>query len=515
MQNWRTFTSGTLVFLIAVVALTCAVVAQGDGTLRIGIETSLGSMDPMGNAVTTSLSAMRNIYDGFFERSADGTIMPGLVDSWERIDQLTWRLHAREGVSFHNGNPLTAADLKFTLERTATYQQSEYQEVGGAIDRIDLVDDFTLDVFTKNPNPIFPSSIYSLAVMDQEWTTSNDDAYVSTHAMGTGAYKFAEWVPEDHLTLEANPGYWRGAPSIQRVEFRPISDEATRLAALESGDVDLITFVPIESIERLEENSDIDIIAQPADRMIFLGFEHSEGYPTADLRVRQAMYMAINIDEIIEVIWDGYATPATTIVAGPESAYPGFDGTMDRQFAYSPERARELLAEAGYPNGFEITLDSVFDRYPKDEQVSLAVTTYLRQVGIECLLNVRSRSVHFGEIMNAETDFWLTGWREGSYDLYEAFAQHIMTRDPNGSQGGWNAGWYSNADVDRLCVEANQALSADERADLLKQANRIAMEDIAVIPLYAQYDIYGARAGLINFTPRSDMYIIVRDISFK
>jgi len=514
MNYWRGFARGSLVLLVGVVLLGGAAIAQ-TGTLRIGIETSLGSMDPMGNAVTTSLSAMRNVYDGFFERATDGTIVPGLVESWERVDQLTWRLHVRKGVSFHNGNPLTASDLKFTLERTSTYERSEYQEVGGAIQQVDLIDDYTLDVVTKNPNPIFPSSIYSLTVMDEEWTTSNDDAYVSTHAMGTGAYTFVEWVPEDHLTLEANADYWRGAPSIERVIFQPISDEATRLAALESGDVDLITFLPIENIDRLQDSAEIEVIAQPADRMIFLGFEHSEGFPTADLRVRQAMYMAINIDEIIGVIFDGYATPATTIVAGPESAYPGFDGTMERQFEYDPVRARELLEEAGYPNGFEITLDSVFDRYPKDEQVSLAVTTYLRQVGIECLLNVRSRSVHFGEIMNAETDFWLTGWREGSYDLYEAFGQHILTRDPNGSQGGWNAGWYSNQEVDRLCAEANQALSADERADLLKQANRIAMEEIAVLPLYAQYDIYGARAGLIDFTPRSDMYIIVRDISFK
>ena len=510
------FRSSFLVGLALIGGLIGAVTfAQSERPLTIGIETSIVNMDPMGNAIITSIGTLRNVYDGFFERTPDGELIPGLVESYERLDQLTWRFHVRQGITYHNGNPLTADDLKFTLERTSAYERSQYVEVGSAIESITVVDPYTLDIVTMSPNPIFPSSIYSLGVMDKEWTESHDATYVSTHAMGTGPYKFVEWVAEDHLTLEANDQYWGGRPAINTVIYRPISDETTRMASLESGEVDLITFLPIESMERVERSPDLELVAVRGHRFMMLGFEHSPGFPTADYKVRKAMYMAINIEELIDEIWNGYADPCTQLVAGPAEAYPGFDPDLGRLFPYDPAESKRLLEEAGYPDGFEITLDGVFDRYPKDEQVCLAVTTYLQKVGIRCLLNVRSKAIHFGEIQNSETDFWFGSWREQAFDLSEAFFAHIMTREPGRTQGGWNAGWYSNSDVDRLVMEANAALSAEERAALLRQANRLAMEDIAVIPLYVQYDIWGMKAGLLNFTPRADMFMLADEMSYK
>jgi peptide/nickel transport system substrate-binding protein len=504
-----------VMFVITVAIVGVVALSQSDRTLTIAIERSIGNMDPMGNAVITSIGTLRNIYDGFFERTPEGELIPGLVESYEQLDQLTWRFHVRQGISFHNGNPLTAEDLKFTLERTSNYERSQYVEVGSAIDSVTVLDPYTLDIVTSSPNPIFPSSIYSLGVMDKEWTESNDSAYISTHAMGTGPYKFVEWVAEDHLTLEGNENYWGGAPAIKKVVYRPISDETTRVAALESGDVDLITALPVESIERVERSAHLDLVVQRGHRFMMLGLEHSEGFPTADYKVRKAMYMAINIDEIIEEIWNGYAEPCTQLVAGPAEAYPGYDADLSRLFPYDPEESMRLLEEAGYPDGFEITLDGVFDSYPKDEQVCLAVATYLQQVGIRCLLNVRSKAIHFGEIQNAETHFWFGSWREQSFDLAEAFFAHIMTRQPGRSQGGWNAGWYSNPEVDMLVEEANGSLSPEERASLLRQANRLAMEDIAVIPLYLQPDIWGMSANLLNLTPRADMFMLADEMSYK
>lgn len=515
MKVRRRSTVGLVLVLLVVGLVGAGVFAQSDRPLTIGIETTIVNMDPMGNAVITSIGTLRNIYDGFFERTPEGELIPGLVESYERLDQLTWRFHVRQGITYHNGNPLTADDLKFTLERTSRYERSQYHEVGLAIDSITVVDPYTLDIVTKSPNPIFPGSIYSLGVMDKEWTESHDATYVSTHAMGTGPYKFVEWIAEDHLTLEANDAYWGGKPAITTVIYRPISDETTRFASLESGEIDLMTFLPVESMERVERSSKMELVSKPSQRVMFLGFEHSPGFPTADIRVRQAMYMAIDIEELINEIWNGYAVPCTQLVAGPAEANPGYDPDLGRLFPYDPEGAKALLAEAGYPDGFEITLDGVFDRYPKDEQVCLAVTTYLRKIGIPVLLNVRSRSIHFGEIQNAETDFWFGSWREQAFDLAEAFFAHVMTRDPAGAQGGWNAGWYSNADVDRLITEANAALSADERTTLLMQANRIAMEEIVVIPLYVPLDIWGLQAGLLNFTPRADMFMLADEMSYK
>ena len=508
----------SFVFACVVVGLVvsgCVAFAQADRTLVVGLERGIGNTDPMGNAVITSIGTLRNIYDGFFERMPDGELIPGLVESWERLDQLTWRFHVRQGVVYHNGNALTADDLKFTLERTYAYERSQYVEVGAGIESITILDAYTLDIRTKEPNPIFPSSIYSLGVMDKEWTESHDPNYVSTHAMGTGPYKFVEWVAEDHLTLVANEKYWGGAPSINNVVFRPISDETTRVAALESGELDLITNLPVEAMERIEESPDFELIAVAGHRFYMLGLKHTEPFPTADYNVRKAMYMAIDIDEIIEEIWDGYAKPCTQLVAGPIEAYPGFDPELGRVFPYDPEESKRLLAEAGYPNGFDITLDGLFDSYPKDEQVCLAVTTYLQKVGINCQLNIRSRSIHFGEVQNAETDFWFGSWREQAFDLAEAFLAHIMCREEGRAQGGWNSGLYCNPEVDRLITEANASLTTEERAALLRQANRIAMEEIAVIPLYVQYDIWGMKAGLLNYTPRADMFMLADEMSYK
>jgi peptide/nickel transport system substrate-binding protein len=506
-----------LLTVCVVVALSCSAfgfLSMGQSTrpLIIGIEGPLMSMDPMSKAVIRVIGTLRNIYDGFFSRSPDGTLGPGLVESFERLDQLTWRFYVRQGISFHNGNPLTADDLKYTLDRTGTSEQSQYKDVGAQILSTTVVDQYTLDVVTKSPNPVFPSAIYSLGVMDKEWGESHDDAYIATHAMGTGPYRFVSWINED-LTLEANDAYWQGVPSIKRVVYRPIADDATRMAALQSGEVDLITLLPLDSIEAAQRDSRLTLVAGAAELVYFLTLRQSDpAFPTAQLKVRQAIYSALDIDEIIDTIFGGLALPASQMVAS--AAYPGYDSELERVLPFDLNKARQLLAEAGYADGFSITLDGSNDTSPNDDELAVAIAAQLSRIEIDVQVNAVPGSIAFPLLLNGESDFFLMSWREQAFDLSEDFVAHIANV-PERGWGFFNGGGYNSLAVNTLMLDASSVVSLDDRAALLRGANKLAMYDIATIPVLITRDLYGATADLLNFSPRADQFMLAFEMSYK
>jgi peptide/nickel transport system substrate-binding protein len=413
-------------------------------------------------------------------------------------------------VKFHNGNDFNAADVKFTFERLSDPDVSEFTNTGKQIDSVTIVDDYTVDIKTKQPIPWFANNMHQIFIMDKESTESRDPGDVMVKAIGTGAYKFVEWVKGSYIRMEANADYWEGAPPINKVEIRPITESSTRFAALVSGQVDIVTGVPVELFDKVKQNPKLQVVSRPARRSIFLGIGNKPGSPTADIRVRKAMYMAINEDEIIAKIMRGHATPAAQV---PDPPTIGYNPEIKR-LPYDPEMAKTLLKEAGYENGFDITLTGPNDRYVQDAKIAEAVARYLAKVGIRVKLDVKPKSVFFPEVTKGILDFYLIGWFDGTFDMGRTYFKLVHTRDEEKGFGVFNGAAFSNPEIDKLLESTADIVDPEERKKTLQKLNKMAMDNIAWIPLHYQEDLYAIQQGKgIKFQPRPDRWMVYKEIS--
>jgi peptide/nickel transport system substrate-binding protein len=311
--------------------------------------------------------------------------------------------------------------------------------------------------------------------------------------------------------MVANEDYWEGAPPIQNVELRPITESSTRFAALVSGQADIVSGVPVELYDKVITNPKLEIVSRPARRAIFLAFGNKPGSPMADFRVRKAMYMAINEDEIIEKIMRGHAAPAAQIV---DAATIGYNPALAR-LNYDPEMAKTLLKEAGYGNGFDVTLAGPNDRYIQDEKIAEAVARYLAKVGIKVNLDVKPKSIFFPEVTKGQYDFYLIGWFDGAFDMGRTYFKLIHSYEPDKGFGGWNGTRFSDPSIDVLLQSTAGIVDQQQRRQVLQDLNKMAMADkIAWIPLHYQVDIYAIQKGKgIKFQPRPDRWIVFKEIS--
>ena len=485
------------------------VFAQNMDTLVVAQAATLETLDPHASNTDTTIGPLMNIFEGLTQRDPNGKILPALATGWKRIDAVAWEFTLRKGVKFQNGDPFTAKDVKFSLERIRDLKTSRWMTTGKMIKSVNIIGKYIVEVRTVEPFPILVENLHQIAILDSKYVEAHPDK-VATNPVGTGPYKFVEWVPGDHLTLIRNEDYWGEKPPIKKVILRPIIEESTRLAALESGEVDLITDVPVEAASRVASDPHLDLVVRPGRRVIFFGMNQRPGSPMSDLRVRQALYMAINEQEIIDKVMGGYAAPASQLV---DPACTGYNSDIKR-LPYDPKKARQLLEEAGYPKGFNLTIDVPFDRYVMDEQIGVAVAVYLSKVGINVDLRTHPKSVHFSNILKGKTNFYMLGWSEGTFDSYRALTMLARTPNPQKGYGAWNAGAYSNPKLDQLLDKSAQTVDVAERTKILKEANAVAMATVAAIPLHYQVDLYGVSKH-IDFKPRIDKWILFKDVSFK
>jgi peptide/nickel transport system substrate-binding protein len=494
-----------------VALLGTAVPAVAASSLVVAQDYPPRMMNPHGDDSDAGLSYFSNFFDGLLQRKgSEGTLVPALAVKWEHPDLLTWRFYLRKGVKFHNGNPFNAADVKFTFERLSNPDVSEFTNTGKQIESVTIVDDYTVDIKTKQPIPWFANNMHQIFIMDKESTETRDQGDVMVKAIGTGAYKFVEWVKGSYIRMEANADYWEGAPPIQKVEVRPITESSTRFAALISAQVDIVTGVPVELFDKVKQNPKLEVVSRPARRSIFLGIGNKSGSPTADLRVRKAMYMAINEDEIIAKIMRGHATPAAQV---PDPPTIGYNPNIKR-LPYDPEMAKKLLKEAGYENGFKITLTGPNDRYVQDAKIAEAVARYLAKVGIQVKLDVKPKSVFFPEVTKGILDFYLIGWFDGTFDMGRTYFKLVHTRDEEKGFGVFNGAAYSNPEIDKLLQSTADIVDPDERKLTLQKLNKLAMDNIVWIPLHYQEDLYAIQKGKgIKFQPRPDRWMVYKEIS--
>jgi peptide/nickel transport system substrate-binding protein len=503
-----------LIFAIAVTVMALALSgpALAASSLVTAQDTPPRTMNPHGSDADANMSYMANFFEGLLQRKGpEGTLAPALAVRWERLDELTWKFYLRKGVKFHNGNPFTAADVKFSFERLGNPEVSEFINTGKTIAAVETPDDFTVVIKTKEPIPWFANNMHQIFIMDKESTESRDPGEVGIKPIGTGAYKLVEWVKGSYVRMEANADYWEGSPPIQKVEVRPITESSTRFAALASGQAELMSGVPVELYDKILKNPKLDVVSRPARRSIFLALGNKPGSPMNDVRVRKAMYMAINEDEIIEKVMRGHAAPAAQV---PDPPTIGYNGNIKR-LSYDVGMAKKLMKEAGYESGFEVTLSGPNDRYVQDEKIAEAVAKYLAKIGVKAKLDVKPKSIFFPQVAKGELEFYLIGWFDGTFDMGRTYFKLAHSRNEEKGFGGLNGADYGDPELDKLLESTADIVDPQERGKVLQQLNKMAMVDkIVWIPLHYQEDLYAIQKGKgIKFQPRPDRWMVYKEIS--
>jgi len=503
-----------LLALLLITATGVSVIAKD--SLRVAVSAGPLTMNPYGSDSGSNFSPMTNIFDCLLLRTLEGKLIPGLATSWERVDDVTWRFNLRKGVKFHNGNEFTWEDVKYSFERMKEpFPVSQLISYGALIESVKKVnnDPWTIDIKTVNPIAYFDQNLHQAWIMDKESTENRSIGEIGANPIGTGPYKFVEWVKGSYLKLTANEDYWDGASSIKNAELVEISEASTRLAAISTGQVDIIQDVPLELYDNLVDDPNVEVITVPSRRVIFLQLRNSTGFPASDMRVREAVYMAINEDEIIEKVMFGHAFPAAQLT---DPSTTGYDSSLERLFPYDPEKAKALLAEAGYPDGFKIRLSGPNDRYVRDAQILEAIAQQLAQVGIEVELDVKPKSIFFPEISAHTLDFCMFGWSEGAYDFGRTSKKLVHSVDMEKGFGEMNGVGYSDSTLDRIIDEADEIIDIDKRSEHLKLTNKTIADKIASIPLHYQVQSYAIYKGRgIDFTPHSEAWMLFNTIAIK
>ena len=495
--------------------------ASGKDSLVIVTASDVLSMDPYRYDEGPTNQIMLHIYEAMVAQNADMSFDPCLAESWETSeDGLTWTFHLREGVKFHDGDVMDSGDVVASIKLASNPDSpSAYSSYTSSFESVEAPDANTVVIKTERPNPLMLFDVAQLYVLKQEIAEVGTEEQVADNVIGTGRYKFVEQVKEDHIDLAANEDYWGEVPAIKNVRFRPITNEATRTATMLTGDVDFTIDVSARDIDRLDATEGISVIKQKGLREIYLNLDSREDSPLfpgqknpmSDVKVRQAMYLAIDEGTIIKNIMNGCAFEMNSVV--PED-YVGY--TEVTREAYDPEKAKELLAEAGYPDGFEVTLDAPNDRYMNDEQIAQAVAGYLEKVGIKVNLNLMPKANFFSYIKPLENKsmFLMTGWSDASGDGLSLMHDMLYTYDREAGNGGVNRGHYSNAQVDALVDQAFTEMDDTKRGELVAEADKIAREDYAYIPLHFEQDTYAIKDTL-NYTPRMTKYVYAWEFSYK
>lgn len=507
-----------LVGLLAV-GSTSAALAE---TLRFANQADVNTLDPHGLNETFTLGFQGNIYEGLTRRGPDLAIEPALATSWEMIEPTRWRFSLREGVTFHDGSPFTADDVVFSAERARADGSDLKSRLAGVVDVI-AVDDYTVDFVTEQPNPILNAEWDTWYIMDREWAEANNavaptniadqtGAFAHTHANGTGPFKIESREADIKTVSVINEDWWDTPEhNLTEVVFQPISSDSTRIAALLSGEMDLVYPVPTQDVPRLESTDGARALIGPELRTIFLGLDQDRdellyssvngANPFKDQRVRLAMYKAIDMDAIVDRIMRGQATAAASMVA---PGVQGFPEGLERH-PYDPEAAKALLVEAGYPDGFSVTMDCPNDRYVDDEAICQAIVGMLGRIGIDVDLLAQTRSLYFAKVLaqaGYDTSFYLLGWTPGSFDSWNALYNLVHSRTDDGA-GAFNLGGYSNPEIDELTGKILTETDLEARALMIEEAWQILHDDAGYLPLHQQALAWGVADG-VEVAQRAD-----------
>jgi len=447
------------------------------GTLVRATSTFPNSLDHPQAAERQASTTDWQMYDSLVWTGEGGTIVPQLAETWEVSDDGTeYTFHLREDVVFHNGEPFNADAVVFNWERVVA-SDFEYAYHWQEPTAVETVDEYTVRVTLEEPNALFLATVAdNWAMIPPGYFEEVGQEGFNAHPMGTGPFKFVEWAKGDHITMEANMDYWRGMPKIATVIFRPIPESATRVAAIQTGEVDIVTRLSSEEAQSLMGVEDVKIIKYPVARIYYIAFNNLTtglDQPTMDAKVRQAMNYAVDVDIIIEALFDGFAEPAAGYVASGELGY----GAVE-PFGYDPDKAMELLAEAGYPDGFAMDMACPSGAYTHFEEVCEAVAGFLGEVGIDITLEV----MESGQYWDLEANKELPPLFGDSWSATGGEAYRRLTGALGGMDASYSA-WYDE-EISALLQEIQATPDQDERAALYGELQVYMQEDPPFIYLY-------------------------------
>lgn len=513
---------GLLAAAVFAVGLVQPVLAK---TFRWSSQGDFLTMDPHAQNESLNNTAASYIYEPLVSRDKQMQVEPALAVSWSQPEANRWRFVLRQNVKFHDGTPFTADDVVFTVQRVLA-PSSNFKQYLTGVAEARKIDDHTVEIITNGPNPVLLQQLTEVRIMSKAWSEKHnvakpqnfvekEETYAVRNTNGTGPYILKTREPDVRTVMVENPNWWgKREGNVTEMIYQPVKSDATRIAALLSGELDFVLDPPVQDIERLKRGA-TKVVEGNENRTIFLGFDQHRDEllysnvkgknPFKDLRVRQAIYHAIDADAIKSRIMRGLSLPTGSIIAPQVN---GYTKAVDVRLPVDREKAKKLLAEAGYPNGFEVTLDCPNNRYINDEEICQAITAMLAQIGVKVQLNAMPRATYFAKIQKYDTSFYLLGWGVPTFDALYSL-QSLARTVGAGGDGNFNLGRFSNAKfdalVDRIKVETDQ----EKRNAMIVEALKLHNAEVAHVPLHHQVIPWAMRSN-VDVVHRADNRVEMR-----
>ena len=511
----------------AAAAAALAVPMSGAQTLRMGVGAQITSTDPHFHNISPNNAFASMVFDNLLETDDRARLTAGLAESWRPVGEDVWEFRLRRGVRFHNGSDFTAEDVAFTLERIPQVVNSpgSFRTYTQAIRGVEIVDPHTIRFRTAGPAPLLPTDLALVPMLDRQTHqgATTEDFNAGRAAIGTGPYRMTMHRPGDRIELQRNDTYWGGRPAWQAVDYRMITNDAARTAALLAGDVDIIDQVPTTDAERLRRAPRIVMSEIDSMRFVYFFVDHMRDGPSPfitdndgrpldrnpmrDIRVRRALSLALDRAAIVSHVMEGAATATVQIM--PPGAF-GYVPDLEVPRA-DPEAARRLLAEAGYPNGFRLTLHGPNDRYPNDARISQAVGQMWTRIGIRTQVEVAPFASFIARASRQEFSAFLVSWDSSTGEPMAGLRSVAATYSRERGTGSVNRARYSNPAFDALLERAGRELDDGRREALLQQATRMLVEDVGIISTHLQKNVWAMRQGFAH-TPRVDERTRAQDV---
>ena len=505
--------------LVVCFALVCASIAEAKN-FRWSSQGDAATLDPHSQNETFNNGVNNLVYEYLAgrDRKTFSKHVPALAVSWTNTGPLTWVFKLRQGVKFHDGTPFTADDVVFSFNRaresTVTFRL--YSTQSGIAKKID---DYTVEFTTPVPNPVMLDTVINIMIMSKAWCEKNavarpldyikkEESFAARNAMGTGPYKLVTWEQGVKILHKKNPDWWgikagEYTGNIETLDYRPIANPATRMAALKSGEIDFVLDPSVQDVLRLRSDPDIKIWEGQEQRLIYMGTDQARDEllysdvkgknPFKDKRVRLAMYQAIDIEALKSTVMRGMSIP--TGIALPAGTGAGVPTEMDRRYPYDVAKAKRLLADAGYPNGFGFTLHCPNDRYVNDEKICVAVAGMWARVGLNARVETMTKANFFPKVQKRDTSAFLAGWGGGSTDAIFALKPIMHSRDGKGS-GDSNYGDAKIPELDALIDKLEGEMNPVERQNMINRTVKIMHDEVHVIPLHRQMIPWASRKNV-------------------
>ncbi|MDR7272309.1 peptide/nickel transport system substrate-binding protein [Pelomonas saccharophila] len=474
-------------------------------TLRWSSQGDMQTTDPHSQNEVMTNSLNNQVYETLTRRGKDLAAGPALATEWTQVTPLIWRFKLRPGVKFHDGTPFTADDVVFSMQRLRD-ENSPQRVYANAVGSPKAVDPLTVVFTLDKPNPIVPELLSTLFVMSRKWCEEHrvarplnfkqqEESYASQHANGTGPFMLVSRQPGVKTVFKRNPHWWnKFEGNLQEFVYLPIGNDATRTAALITGEVDFVLDPPPRDIARLRSLPELKVVDGQENRIVYIGMDQSrdkllygqapgDKNPLKDLRVRKALYHAIDIEAIKTKLMSGYSSPTGGLTPSPRGAYG--DPKLENRLPYDVATAKKLLAEAGYSDGFDITLDCPNNRYVNDERICIALASMWAQVKVRVKVNAMPRTLYFPKIEKFDTSLFLTGWGGGSTDAETMLTPVLRNRGEQGV-GVANYGGIVNADADALAAASTVEIDPKKREATVKAALQAYRDQVNIIPLHRQ-----------------------------